>query len=263
MIAPLGPMSPATSASPPFASTSARRRIAAVWFSSATRLSRPCSARRSRLHAERVGHDDLRARLEVAAVDAADELRLRDVPCLGRIAELQPGREQHRAHRAVGDDHGVGRRRAPATPRPGRRRRSARRVATSGNEVVVDRAGSFERALELASRSHAGRVPARSVRLPRFGTMAGMTEPILRGERVVLRPANDRRRRAPAGDPRGAVRRPLVGPAAAARRRRGVARASRTTTWSSSSSSMASSSAASSTARRTTPTTGTPASTCS
>ena len=27
-----------------------------------------------------------------------------DVPHLGRIAELEPGREEHRAHRAVGED---------------------------------------------------------------------------------------------------------------------------------------------------------------
>jgi hypothetical protein len=54
--------------------------------------------------AERVRHDDPRAGLEVTAVDPPDDLRLADVPDLRRIAELEAGREQHRAHRTVGDD---------------------------------------------------------------------------------------------------------------------------------------------------------------
>ena len=49
MISPVGPMSPATSARPPAAVTSARSRMAAVRLMSATLSCRPCMPRRARL----------------------------------------------------------------------------------------------------------------------------------------------------------------------------------------------------------------------
>ena len=65
--------------------------------------------------AERVRHDDPRAGLEIAALDPPDDLGLADVPDLGRIAELEPRREQHRAHRPVGEDRAaLGQQGAPA-----------------------------------------------------------------------------------------------------------------------------------------------------
>ena len=104
MISPVGPMSPATSARPPAASTSSRRRIAAVRFSSPTRSCEAVEPEPKAVAAERVRHDDPRARLEVAALDPPNDLRLADVPDLRRIAELEARREQHRAHRPVGED---------------------------------------------------------------------------------------------------------------------------------------------------------------
>ena len=57
---------------------------------------------------ERVGHEDLRPGVEVAAMDPADDVRLGQVPDLGRVAEHQAVGEEHRAHRAVGEDRPVG-----------------------------------------------------------------------------------------------------------------------------------------------------------
>jgi hypothetical protein len=54
--------------------------------------------------AERVRHDDPRAGQEVAALDPPDDVRLGQVPDLGRVAELEAVGEQHRAHRTVGQD---------------------------------------------------------------------------------------------------------------------------------------------------------------
>jgi hypothetical protein len=59
--------------------------------------------------AERVGQQDPRAGVEVAAVDAPDDVRVLEVPDLGRVTELEAVREQHGAHRAVGEDRGRGR----------------------------------------------------------------------------------------------------------------------------------------------------------
>ena len=57
--------------------------------------------------AERVGQQDPRAGLEVTALDAPDDVGVGQVPDLGRIAELEAVGEQHRAHRAVGEDRTV------------------------------------------------------------------------------------------------------------------------------------------------------------
>ena len=192
-------------------------------------------------------------------MDPPDELRLADVPRLGRIAELQAGREQHRAHGAVGDDHriridqrepglGLGaivdgaargdvRERRPDRPVPGR-------SMCSGVRVGVSRARGYQ--------------PA-SGGPPRLGTMAAMADLILSGERVVLRPARPGRHRAAPRDPArsrpspagGIRRRPKASP------RRGWS--TRRTTRSSPSNSTARSSAASSTPRRPIRTTATPA----
>ena len=54
--------------------------------------------------AERVGHHDPGAGLEVPAVDPPDDVGMAEIPDLRRVAELQAGREQHRAHRAIGKD---------------------------------------------------------------------------------------------------------------------------------------------------------------
>ena len=62
MISPVGPMSPATSARPPAASTSARRRTAAVRFSCVDPLVEAVEAEPEAIAAERVRHDDPRAR---------------------------------------------------------------------------------------------------------------------------------------------------------------------------------------------------------
>ena len=104
-ISPLGPMSPATSAVPA-GGVGPRRgaRMAAVRLSSSTRSRRPCRRKPQPVAAERVGQQDARAGVEVAALDAPDDVRVGQVPDLGRIAELEAGREQHRAHRAVGED---------------------------------------------------------------------------------------------------------------------------------------------------------------
>ena len=56
------------------------------------------------VRAERVGEHDPRTRVEVAAVDAPDDVGVREVPDLGRVAELEPGREQLGPHRAIGED---------------------------------------------------------------------------------------------------------------------------------------------------------------
>ena len=103
-ISPLGPMSPATSAVPPAAWTSARRRMAAVLLSSSTRSCRPCSREPQPVATERVGQQDPRAGSQVAALDATHDVRVGQVPGLGRVAELEAGGEQHRAHRPVGED---------------------------------------------------------------------------------------------------------------------------------------------------------------
>ena len=42
--------------------------------------------------------------VEIAALDAPDDLGLGQVPDLGRVAELEPVLEEHGAHRAVGHD---------------------------------------------------------------------------------------------------------------------------------------------------------------
>ena len=78
--------------------------MAAVRFSSSTRRRQAVQGEPQPVATERVGHDDLRAGVEVAALDPPDDLRLGQVPDLGRVAELQAVREQHRAHRAVGHD---------------------------------------------------------------------------------------------------------------------------------------------------------------
>ena len=53
---------------------------------------------------ERVREQDPGARVEVAAVDAADHVGMGEVPGLGCVARGQARREQHRPHRAVGED---------------------------------------------------------------------------------------------------------------------------------------------------------------
>ena len=52
--------------------------------------------------AERVGQQDPRPGIEIAAVDAPDDVGLGQVPELRRIAEREPRGEQHRPHRTVG-----------------------------------------------------------------------------------------------------------------------------------------------------------------
>ena len=54
--------------------------------------------------AEGVGEQDAGTGVEVAAMDAAHDVRVGQVPDLRRIAELEAGLEEHRAHRAVGED---------------------------------------------------------------------------------------------------------------------------------------------------------------
>ena len=54
--------------------------------------------------AERVGHDDLRSGIQVAPVDAPHDVRVAKVPELRWVTELEPGGEEHRAHRAVRHD---------------------------------------------------------------------------------------------------------------------------------------------------------------
>ena len=58
-------------------------------------------------------------------MDLADEIGLGEVPDLGRIAELEAVGEQHRAHRAVGDDRAGSTRRVRASAHSRRRRRHA------------------------------------------------------------------------------------------------------------------------------------------
>ena len=67
----------------------------------------PVQAEAHAVATERVGHEDLRPGVEVAAVDAPDDVGLGQVPDLGRVTEQQAVGEQHRAHRAVGDDRPV------------------------------------------------------------------------------------------------------------------------------------------------------------
>ena len=104
MIRPLGPMSPATSAVPPAAFTSARQDHGG----GPVQLRDPVLVAVQRqpvpVPTERVREQDPRAGLEVAAVDPPDDLGLAQVPDLGRVAELEAGREEHRAHRPVGED---------------------------------------------------------------------------------------------------------------------------------------------------------------
>ncbi len=140
-ISPLGPMSPATRASPPAASgPRARRRMAAVRLSSSTRSWRPCRRQPQAVAAERVGQDDARAGGQVAALDPAHDIRVGQVPGLRRVAELESGREEHRAHRPVGQD-----RTALVEERP---ESGAGRPAVDGpaggevrEEVRIDRSG--------------------------------------------------------------------------------------------------------------------------
>ena len=121
--------------------------------------------------AERVGEQDPRTGLEVAAMDPADDLGLGQVPDLGRVAELETGREEHRAHRPVGEDRSAlveqglpalrprrRRRRTGGRPRPGRPagrpqpspchagRPGRRRRSRAGRVVVSGRSGSWESA---------------------------------------------------------------------------------------------------------------------
>ena len=64
-------------------------------------------------------------------MDPPDDVRMAQVPDLGRIAELEAGREEHRAHRAVGEDGRVARRAARASGRwPARPPRAAARRAS-------------------------------------------------------------------------------------------------------------------------------------
>ncbi len=55
--------------------------------------------------AERVGLDDLRARLDVVLVDAAHQVRRRKVQLVEGTVEEHAAGVQHGAHRAIGDQH--------------------------------------------------------------------------------------------------------------------------------------------------------------
>ena len=80
---------------------------------------------------------------------------LRQVPDLGRIAEQQPVGEQHRAHRAVGDDRGVRiDQLAPALARGPAVR--AQPLVETRERGRIERLGFDRRAVQDPSRSHLG-----------------------------------------------------------------------------------------------------------
>src|SRR4029450_6327469 len=54
--------------------------------------------------AERVGRPDPGTGVEVAAMDCPYDVRVRKVPDLGGVAELEPGLEEHRAHGPIRED---------------------------------------------------------------------------------------------------------------------------------------------------------------
>ncbi len=62
--------------------------------------------------AKAVGQEDVAAGLDEALVHRAQLCRLLDVPKLGRAAGLEAAREQAGAHRAIGEQDGLGREQA-------------------------------------------------------------------------------------------------------------------------------------------------------
>ena len=104
---------------------------------------------------ERVGHEDLRPGVEVAAMDPPDDVGLRQVPDFGRVAEHQAVGEEHRAHRTVGDDRPVrGDQVAPALARGAAV--GAPSLLDPGEGRGIERLGLGRRVLEDPSRSHLG-----------------------------------------------------------------------------------------------------------
>ena len=102
MRTPSGPIEPATQARSP----AARRAIAAP--SSLMRAQLVGQAEVGELEAvgaERVGLDDVGARVDVLAVHVGDEVRLREVQLVEAAIEEDAPRVEHRAHRAVADEH--------------------------------------------------------------------------------------------------------------------------------------------------------------
>ena len=72
--------------------------------------------------AERVGQHDAGTGVEIAPMNTPDHVRLGQVPELGRITELETGREQHGAHGAIGERRCAGvQNRVPAGALNGRR----------------------------------------------------------------------------------------------------------------------------------------------
>ena len=79
-------------------------------------------------------------------MDPADHVRVTQVPDLGRVAELEAGREQHRAHRSVGQDRPAGGeqgfppvaspRHRPVAARPTRGTRPGRTAPARGHRSV-------------------------------------------------------------------------------------------------------------------------------
>ena len=104
MIRPLGPMSPATRAEPPAASTSDAEQDGGRPIQLVDAILMAREPKSEAIAAERIGEQDARARIDVAAVDATHDVGMRQVPDFGRIAELEAGLEEHGAHRAVGED---------------------------------------------------------------------------------------------------------------------------------------------------------------